>query len=116
MRMTALLLAVVCSTAAIAQDKPAAPAAKPAAQAKPKAAPAKPRPPQSIAARLQACLEIDDATKERLNCYDAVIAPAPKPKPPAVKGVMDCRAFKEEDERLGCFNGFVEKLPKLPAQ
>jgi len=112
--MTALLLAVVCSTAAIAQDKPAAPAAKPAAQAKPKAAPAKPKPPQSIAARLQACLEIDDATKERLNCYDAVISPAPKPKPPAVKGVMDCRAFKEEDERLGCFNGFVEKLPKLP--
>ena len=114
MRMTALLLAVVCSTAAIAQDKPAAPAAKPAAQAKPKAAPAKPKAPQSIAGRLQACLEIDDATKERLNCYDAVIAPAPKPKPPAVKGVMDCRAFKEEDERLGCFNGFVEKLPKLP--
>ena len=114
MRMTALLLAVVCSTAAIAQDRPAAPAAKPAAQAKPKAAPAKPKPPQSIAARLQACLEIDDATKERLNCYDAVIAPAPKPKPPTVKGVMDCRAFKEEDERLGCFNGFVEKLPKLP--
>jgi len=112
--MTALLLAVVCSTAAIAQDRPAAPAAKPAAQAKPKAAPAKPKPPQSIAARLQACLEIDDATKERLNCYDAVISPAPKPKPPAVKGVMDCRAFKEEDERLGCFNGFVEKLPKLP--
>ena len=113
MRITVLLLALVCSTAAIAQEK-AAPAAKPAAQAKPKAAPAKPKAPQSIAARLQACLEIDDATKERLNCYDAVIAPAPKPKPPAVKGVMDCRAFKEEDERLGCFNGFVEKLPKLP--
>ena len=114
MRMTALLLAVACSTAAFAQDKPAAPAAKPA-QAKPKAAPAKPK-PQSIAARLQACLEIDDATKERLNCYDAVIAPAPKPKPPAAKGVMDCRFLKEEDERLTCFNGFVEKLPKLPTQ
>jgi uncharacterized protein YciW len=114
MRMTALLLAVVCSTAAFAQDKSAAPAAKPAAQGKSKAAPAKPR-PQSIAVRLQACLEIDDATKERLNCYDAVIAPAPKPKPPAVKGVMDCRAIKEEDERLTSFNCFVEKLPRLPA-
>jgi uncharacterized protein YciW len=113
MRMMALLLAIVCSTAALAQDRPA-PAAKPAAQAKPKAAPAKPK-PQSIAVRLQACLDIDDATKERLNCYDAVIAPAPKPKPPAVKGVMDCRAIKEEDERLACFNGFAEKLPKLPA-
>jgi len=112
--MTALLVAVVYSSAAFAQDRPAAPAAKPAAQAKPKSAPAKPR-PQSLAARLQACLEIDDATKERLNCYDAVITPAPKPKPPAVKGVMDCRYVKEEDERLACFNGFVEKLPKLPA-
>src|SRR4051812_8837600 len=115
MRMMALLLAITCSTAAFAQDKPAAPAPKAAVQAKPKAAPAKPK-PQSIAARLQACLDIDDATKERLNCYDAVITPAPKPKPPAVKGVMDCRAFKEEDERLTCFNGFVEKLPKLPIQ
>jgi uncharacterized protein YciW len=114
MRITALLLALVCSTAAIAQEKAAAPAAKPA-QAKPKAAPAKPK-PQSIAVRLQACLDIDDATKERLNCYDAVIAPAPKPKPPAAKSVMDCRALKEEDERLTCFNGFVEKLPKLPTQ
>jgi uncharacterized protein YciW len=112
MRMMTLLLAIVCSTAAFAQDKPA-PAAKPA-QAKAKAAPAKPK-PQSIAVRLQACLDIDDATKERLNCYDAVIAPAPKPKPRAVKGVMDCRAIKEEDERLACFNGFAEKLPKLPA-
>jgi hypothetical protein len=114
MRITALLLALVCSTAAIAQDKPAGPAAKPAMQAKPKLVPAKPRPP-SIAARLQACLDIDDATKERLNCYDAVIAPAPKPKPPAAKGVMDCRALMEEDERLACFNGFVERLPRLPA-
>src|SRR4051812_948397 len=99
MRMTALLLAAMCSTAAFAQDKPA-PSAKPAAQAKAKAAPR--GKPQSIAARLQACLEIDDATKERLDCYDAVIAPAPKAKPPAAKGVMDCRALKEEDERLSC--------------
>ena len=114
MRMMALLLALVCSTAAMAQQKAAAPAAKPA-PAKAKAAPAKPK-PQSIAVRLQACLEIDDATKERLNCYDAVIAPAPKPKPPAAKSVMECRALKEEDERLACFNGFVERLPKLPTQ
>ena len=113
MRMMALALAAaLCSTAAMAQDKPP-PAAKPAAQAKqakPKAAPAK---PLSIAAKLQACLEIDDATKERLNCYDAVFKPTPKPKAPAAKGVMDCRFFKEEDERLGCFNGFAEKIPKF---
>jgi len=118
MRMMALVLAAaLCSTAAFAQDKPPPAAAKPAApakqakQAKPEAAPAK---PQSIAAKLQACLEIDDATKERLICYDAVFPPTPKPKPPAVKGVTDCRFIKEEDERLTCFNGFAEKIPKLP--
>jgi hypothetical protein len=114
MRMMALVLAALFSTAALAQDKPP-PAAKPAApakQAKPKAAPAK---PQSIAAKLQACLEIDDATKERLICYDAIFPPTPKPKAPAAKGVMDCRFIKEEDERLTCFNGFAEKIPKLPS-
>jgi hypothetical protein len=118
MRLMALALAAaLCSTAAMAQDKPPPAAAKPAAQAKPakqakpKAAPAK---PQSIAARLQACLEIDDATKERLNCYDVIFPPTPKPKPPAAKGVMDCRLIKEEDERLACFNGFAERIPKLP--
>jgi hypothetical protein len=30
------------------------------------------------------------------------------------KGVADCRFTKEEDERLACFNGFVESMPKLP--
>lgn len=119
MRMMAVVLAAVfCSTAAMAQDKPPAVAGKPATQAKPKAAPAKPKAapakPQSIAAKLQACLEIDDATKERLNCYDAIFPPTPKPKAPAAKGVMDCRFIKEEDERLTCFNGFAEKIPRLP--
>jgi len=120
MRMMVLLFAVLYSAAAIAQDKPPAAApAKPAAQAKAKSAPVKPKAapakPQSIAAKLQACLEIDDATKERLMCYDAVFPPTPKPKPPAAKGVMDCRFIKEEDERLTCFNGFAEKIPKLPS-
>ena len=77
-------------------------------------APAGPTKAQSIAAKLQACLEIDDATKERLNCYDAIFKPTPKPKAPAAKGVTDCRFIKEEDERLTCFNGFAEKIPKLP--
>ena len=112
MRVMALVVAALFSTAALAQDKAAPAPAKPAAQAKqakPKAAPA-----QSVAVKLQACLEIDDATKERLNCFDAIFAPKPKPKAAAAKGVMDCRFFKEEDERLACFNGFAEKLPKLP--
>jgi hypothetical protein len=111
MRLMALALAAaLCSTAALAQDKPPPPPAKQAKQAKPKAAPAK---PQSIAAKLQACLEIDDGTKERLSCYDAVFKPTPKPKPPAANGVMDCRFIKEEDERLTCYNSFAEKIPKF---
>jgi hypothetical protein len=100
-----------------------APAAAPKASAKAgaktgaktgaKAAPGKPK---SIAGRLQACMEIDDATKERLNCYDAVIPPKPNPKAKApATAVTECSGFKEEDERLRCFNGFVEKLPKLPS-
>jgi hypothetical protein len=75
------------------------------------AAPAK---PQSAAQKLQACQEIDDATKERLICYDEIFKPQPKPKAPAAKGVNDCRFLKEEDERLTCYNGFADKIPKLP--
>ena len=83
---------------------------KPAAAKKP-AAPGK---PLSVAQKLQACQDIDDATKERLTCYDGVFPPQPKPKPPAAKGVNDCRFLKEEDERLTCFNGFADKIPRLP--
>lgn len=106
---------------AAAQEAAPADAAKDAPPAAPKAAKntsakAAPGKPKSIAGRLQACLEIDDATKERLNCYDAVIAPKPNPKAKApVKAVTECSGFKEEDERLTCFNGFVQKLPKLPS-
>lgn len=70
--------------------------------------------PKSVAQKLQACGDIDDATKERLQCYDAIFAPQPKPKAPAAKGVNDCRFIKEEDERLTCYNGFADKIPKLP--
>ena len=96
---------------------------KPLVQVKPRTAAAK---PQSTAVRLQSCLDIDDGTKERLNCYDAVLPPAPKPKegakagakaganPAATKAVTECKFTKEEDERLSCYNGFVESMPKLP--
>jgi hypothetical protein len=95
----------------MAQGSPPTVGGKPLVQVKPRGAPAK---PQSIAAKLQACLEIDDATKERLICYDAIFPPKPNPKAPAAKAVTDCRFTKEEDERLTCFNGFADKIPKLP--
>jgi hypothetical protein len=126
MRIILALVAVLYSAAAFAQtDKEPMVGEKPLVQVKPKAtkeaaakgkseAAAPKGKPQSTAVKLQACLDIDDGTKDRLNCYDGVIPPAPKPKPAKAKGVADCRFFKEEDERLACFNGFAESIPKLP--
>jgi hypothetical protein len=56
---------------------------------------------------LQPCLEIDDQTKERLDCYDAKIKPAPKKTSAPAKTVNECRFIQEQDERLNCFNKFV---------
>jgi hypothetical protein len=118
MRSVLALVVILYSAAAMAQGSPPTVGGKPLVQVKPHRAPAKPpsapAKPQSIAAKLQACLEIDDATKERLNCYDAIFPPKPNPKAPAAKAVTDCHFTKEEDERLACFNGFAEKIPKLP--
>jgi hypothetical protein len=101
----------------MAQSSPPTVGGKPLVQVKPRGAARQSEPapkPQSIAAKLQACLDIDDATKERLNCYDAIFSPKPNPKAREAKAVTDCRFTKEEDERLTCFNGFAEKIPKLP--
>jgi hypothetical protein len=61
---------------------------------------------------LRTCLEIEDQSKERLNCYDQKIAPEPKQTSSRAKTVRDCRFVKEEDERLECFNRFVSPPPK----
>ena len=113
MRIVLALVALLYSAAALAQSgPPPTVGGKPLFQVKPRAAPA--AKPQPMAVKLQACLEIDDGTKDRLNCYDAVLPPTPKPKATAAKGVTECRFTKEEDERLTCYNGFVESMPKLP--
>jgi hypothetical protein len=117
MRTILALVVVLYSAAAMAQGSPPTVGGKPLVQVKPRGAAPKqsaaPK-PQSIAGKLQACLEIEDATKGRLDCYDAIFPPKPNPKAPAAKGVADCRFTKEEDERLTCFNGFAEKIPQLP--
>ena len=139
MKKILVIAAVLYSAAAIAQtSEPPKVGDKPLVQVKPKASKSKgaatdgqpadgaketaksakaaPGKPKSMAARLQACLDIDDGTKDRLNCYDAVIPPKPNPKAKGpAKAVTECNAFKDEEERLTCFNGFVEKLPKLPS-
>jgi len=119
MRTIFAVVLALYSGAAMAQTSAPTVGGKPLVQVKPSGEAAKskskskPKPP-STAAKLQACLEIDDATKERLNCYDAIFPPQPKPKAAPAKAVNDCRFAKEEDERLTCFNGFAEKIPKLP--
>jgi len=120
---------VLCSAVAFAQSAPPMVGDKPLVQVKPKegakaaakdgtkeSVKDKKGPPtgKSIATRLQSCQDIDDQTKERLNCYDEVLKPASKPKPGAAKTVMDCKFIKEEDERLTCYNGFVDSMPKMP--
>jgi hypothetical protein len=117
LRFAMVLVLTAFSTAAMAQGSPPMVGDRPLVQVKPRtvaAAKQQPGKPQSTAAKLQACLDIDDGTKERLNCYDEVIAPAPKPKAMKAKTVAECKFAKEEDERLACFNGFVEAMPKLP--
>src|SRR5512147_1628475 len=116
MRMMLALAAVVYSAAALAQSSapPPADVQKPAAAAKAQKTAPKGSAKGSIAVRLQACQDIEDGTKGRLDCYDEVIKPAPKPKAAAAKTVMDCKFTKEEDERLACYNGFVDSMPKLP--
>lgn len=62
--------------------------------------------------KMKDCLIEEDMTKERLNCFDAIIAPAPKATKAAAKTAKDCRFLKEEDERLACFNKFTETKAK----
>jgi hypothetical protein len=47
-------------------------------------------------------------TKPRLDCYDEIVPPRTKPKPLPVETVNDCRFLKDHDQRLICFNRFVE--------
>jgi hypothetical protein len=109
MKRIVALVVLLQATAALAQTSPPPAGAKPP-QSKQQGA------PKSMAEKLLACLDIDDETKDRLDCYDAVIPPKPKPKSARPNGVMDCRYLKEEDERLKCFNGFAEKIPKFSAR
>src|SRR5258708_34334620 len=61
---------------------------------------------------LRTCLEIEDQSKERLDCYDEKISPEPKQVSAPAKTVQDCRFVKEEDKSLTCFNGFENPPPK----
>src|SRR5205823_2916739 len=55
----------------------------------------------------RACLAMEDMTKERLDCFDAIVRPDPKPITERPSAIADCRFYKDEDERLRCFNSFL---------
>ncbi len=67
---------------------------------------------QSSLKKLRRCLEFKDMTMPRLICYDGILRPRTKPKPGPAEVVNDCRFLKDDDERLTCFNRFVENPAK----
>jgi outer membrane biosynthesis protein TonB len=76
---------------------------------------------QSSLKKLQRCLEFKDMTKPRLDCYDKIVPPRTKRNPGPAQVVNDCRFLKDDDERLICFNRFVEApaervAPEKPAK
>src|ERR1700682_89606 len=124
MRTMLALVVMLYSAAAFAQSsppgKPPMYGGRPLVQVKPRDTTARGVPaakpagkPQSTAVKLQVCLDLDDGTKDRLNCYDAIFPPKPNPKAAAAKGVADCRFKKEEDDRLGGLNYFPRWCPKI---
>ena len=113
--LVAAFALVALVPAALAQTPPPAAAEKPAAAVKPKAAPAEEVAPKgvSIAEKAQKCLKIVDDPQARLDCYDAAVKPEIKRNPPPVKGIRDCRHIADVNDRLGCFDGFAEQIPKF---
>jgi hypothetical protein len=112
MRIAIVVAAALCATSAFAQSPPTV-GDKPLVQIKPRSTSTK---PLSLAEKLLGCLQIEDGSKGRLDCYDTAVPPKPKAKATVAKGVIECRFTKEEDERLTCFNGFAESIPKFSAR
>jgi hypothetical protein len=71
--------------------------------------------PQPALTKMKDCLLIEDGYKERLDCYDAVVPPEPKANAKKAKNANECRFQKEQDQRLSCFNSFVDKKTPPPA-
>ncbi len=111
---TAFALGVLVP-AALAQTTPPSATEKPTAPMKRRAAPADEVAPQgvSIAEKAQKCLKILTDPQGRLDCYDAAVKPQPLPKPPPANGIRDCRYIGDINDRLGCFDGFAQQIPKF---
>jgi hypothetical protein len=53
------------------------------------------------------CLQVEPLSKERLECFDRIFPPRPRPAV-TIRAIEDCRYMKEEDERLACYERFLE--------
>lgn len=69
-------------------------------------------PPPTLDQQITACSAIDDMTKDRLDCFDAI--PVPPPGPAAAIVIVQCRAVTEQDARLRCFDKLLI-APPTPA-
>ena len=61
--------------------------------------------------RSKLCLSIEDGYKERLDCYDGIFAPDPKPKPPVAKLAADYRISERARRAVSLFQS-VFSTPK----
>ncbi len=118
MRTMLALIATLYSAAAMAQANPPTGRRQAAGAVQPKDAQPKQVKATRTAGRqvdrsvrLQACLEIEDATKGRLDCYDAVIPPKPNPKAAKAKGVALPFPARKKTSELACFNSYAEGIP-----
>jgi hypothetical protein len=113
--LAAAFALVALTPAALSQTTPPAAAEKPDAPMKPRAAPAEEVESRnvSIAEKAQKCLKLLDDPDGRLHCYDAAVPPQLNPNPPPVKGIRDCRHLVDLNDRLGCFDGFAQQIPKF---
>src|SRR3954470_15931832 len=53
------------------------------------------------------CVSINEMMEDRLECYDTLVPPTPKPKPAVAKVVTDCKFLAVADRRLSCFDRFL---------
>lgn len=57
--------------------------------------------------RFASCSLEEAGSKERLDCYDAILPPQPRTRTAKAKVIAECRHVKEEDARLACFDSFM---------
>jgi hypothetical protein len=55
----------------------------------------------------RSCLSEEAGTKERLDCYDAILPPQPRAGFKTAKTINECRHAREQDARLICYDSYM---------